>query len=46
VPQLDHVALAVRDPARSLAFYRDVVGIEGPVREGDDGFVVTTGLVS
>jgi catechol 2,3-dioxygenase-like lactoylglutathione lyase family enzyme len=32
----------VRDPARSLAFYRDVVGLEGAVREADFGFVVTT----
>jgi catechol 2,3-dioxygenase-like lactoylglutathione lyase family enzyme len=31
----------VRDPARSLAFYRDVVGLEGAVREADFGFVVT-----
>ena len=37
-----HLALGVRDPARSLAFYRDVVGLEGAVREADFGFVVTT----
>ena len=36
-----HLALGVRDPARSLAFYRDVVGLEGAVREADFGFVVT-----
>ena len=35
-----HLALGVRDPARSLAFYRDVVGLEGAVREADFGFVV------
>ena len=37
-----HLALGVRDPARSLAFYRDVVGLEGAVREADFGFVVTS----
>ena len=37
-----HLALGVRDPARSLAFYRDVVGLEGAVREADFGLVVTT----
>ena len=37
-----HLALGVRDPARSLAFYRDVVGLEGAVREANFGFVVTT----
>ena len=37
-----HLALGVRDPARSLAFYRDVVGLEGAVREADFGFVLTT----
>ena len=37
-----HLALGVRDPTRSLAFYRDVVGLEGAVREADFGFVVTT----
>ena len=39
---LDHVALAVADPARSLRFYRDVVGVDGDVREEPYGFVVTT----
>lgn len=37
-----HLALGVRDPGRSLAFYRDVVGLEGAVREADFGFVLTT----
>jgi catechol 2,3-dioxygenase-like lactoylglutathione lyase family enzyme len=43
VPALDHVALACRDPARSLRFYRDVLGIEGTIRETDHGFVITPG---
>jgi catechol 2,3-dioxygenase-like lactoylglutathione lyase family enzyme len=42
VTDIAHLALGVRDPARSLAFYRDVVGLEGGVREADFGFVVTT----
>lgn len=37
-----HLALGVRDPGRSLAFYRDIVGLEGAVREADFGFVLTT----
>ncbi|HEY2667518.1 MAG TPA: VOC family protein [Actinomycetota bacterium] len=37
-----HLALGVRDPARSLAFYREVVGLEGAVREAGFGFVLTT----
>lgn len=39
---LDHVALPVRDPARSLDFYRDVLGMDGAVREEEYGFVITT----
>jgi catechol 2,3-dioxygenase-like lactoylglutathione lyase family enzyme len=39
---LDHVALAVTDPARSLAFYRDLLGIEGDVRTEEYGFVIQT----
>lgn len=39
---LTHVALAVRDPARSLEFYRDIIGIEGQVRTEDYGFVIST----
>jgi catechol 2,3-dioxygenase-like lactoylglutathione lyase family enzyme len=39
---LSHVALAVTDPDRSLAFYRDVVGIEARVRAEDYGFVLET----
>jgi catechol 2,3-dioxygenase-like lactoylglutathione lyase family enzyme len=42
VPNLDHVALAVSDPARSLAFYRDVIGVEGSVREEQYGFIIAT----
>ena len=42
MPRLNHVALAVRDPARSLHFYRDTIGIEGTVREESYGFVITT----
>src|SRR5439155_1133896 len=42
VTDIAHLALGVRDPARSLAFYRDVVGLEGAVREADFGFVLTT----
>jgi catechol 2,3-dioxygenase-like lactoylglutathione lyase family enzyme len=42
MPQLNHLALAVRDPARSLAFYRDTLGVEGTVREEEYGFVITT----
>ena len=42
MPGLDHVALAVRDPARSLRFYRDTLAIEGEVREEPYGFVIVT----
>jgi catechol 2,3-dioxygenase-like lactoylglutathione lyase family enzyme len=42
VPTLDHIALAVRDPARSLAFYRETLEVEGRVREEEYGFVITT----
>jgi catechol 2,3-dioxygenase-like lactoylglutathione lyase family enzyme len=42
VPTLDHIALAVRDPARSLAFYRDILGVEGQIRDEEYGFVVAT----
>ena len=42
MPRLNHVALAVRDPARSLHFYRDTIGVEGTVREESYGFVITT----
>lgn len=38
---MNRVALAVRDPARSLALYRDNIGIEGAVREEHYGFVIT-----
>jgi len=42
VPELNHLALAVRDPRRSLHFYRETIGVEGVVREEDYGFVITT----
>jgi len=42
VTTVDHVALGCRDPDRSLTFYRDVIGVEGPVRATDYGFVITT----
>lgn len=44
--RIDHVALAVRDPRASLGFYREVLGIDGPVREEEYGFVLTAGGVS
>jgi catechol 2,3-dioxygenase-like lactoylglutathione lyase family enzyme len=40
--QLNHLALAVRDPSRSVAFYQDVIGLEGRVRAEPYGFVVHT----
>jgi catechol 2,3-dioxygenase-like lactoylglutathione lyase family enzyme len=42
VPTVDHIALAVRDPARSLTFYVETLGVEGEVREEEYGFVITT----
>ncbi len=33
---LNHVALAVKDPARSLAFYEQVFGVEAYVRRDDE----------
>jgi catechol 2,3-dioxygenase-like lactoylglutathione lyase family enzyme len=42
VPELNHLALAVRDPRRSLHFYCDTIGVEGVVREEEYGFVLTT----
>jgi catechol 2,3-dioxygenase-like lactoylglutathione lyase family enzyme len=42
VARLNHVALAVRDPSRSLQFYRDTIGVDGAVREESYGFVITT----
>jgi catechol 2,3-dioxygenase-like lactoylglutathione lyase family enzyme len=47
VPELNHLALAVRDPRRSLDFYGHTIGVEGIVREEEYGFVLTTpsGLV-
>lgn len=39
---INHLALAVRDPARSLRFYRETLGVEGSVRDEDYGFVLTT----
>jgi catechol 2,3-dioxygenase-like lactoylglutathione lyase family enzyme len=42
VPELNHLALAVRDPRRSLHFYSNAIGVEGVVREEEYGFVLTT----
>ena len=42
MPELNHFALAVRDPRRSLRFYIDMIGVEGVVREEEYGFVLTT----
>jgi catechol 2,3-dioxygenase-like lactoylglutathione lyase family enzyme len=42
VPELNHVALAVRDPRRSLHFYSHTIGVEVAVREEEYGFVLTT----
>jgi catechol 2,3-dioxygenase-like lactoylglutathione lyase family enzyme len=42
MPTLDHVALAVADPDRSLAFYRDLIGIEGTVATRDFGYLIAT----
>lgn len=42
VTVLDHVALAVRDPGRSLTFYRDVLDVDGTIREESYGFVIST----
>jgi catechol 2,3-dioxygenase-like lactoylglutathione lyase family enzyme len=42
VTALDHVALAVRDPGRSLTFYRDVLDVDGTIREESYGFVIGT----
>jgi catechol 2,3-dioxygenase-like lactoylglutathione lyase family enzyme len=39
---IGHVALAVADPDRSLAFYRDMIGIDGRVRTEEYGYVVET----
>jgi catechol 2,3-dioxygenase-like lactoylglutathione lyase family enzyme len=40
--ELDHLALAVRNPARSLHFYRDTIAVDGVVHEEEYGFVITT----
>ena len=40
--ELNHLALAVRDPRRSLDFYSNTIGVEGAVREEEYGFVLTT----
>lgn len=42
ITTIDHIGLACRDPQRSLRFYRDVLGVEGAVREAADGYVITT----
>jgi catechol 2,3-dioxygenase-like lactoylglutathione lyase family enzyme len=40
--RFDHLALAVRDPDRSLFFYTDVLGLTGTTRREDDGLLLTT----
>ena len=40
--ELNHLALAVSDPRRSLEFYRDVIGVGGDVRTEEYGFVIRT----
>jgi len=42
MPTIDHLALAVRDPDRSLGFYREVLAVEGEVRAEEYGHVITT----
>jgi catechol 2,3-dioxygenase-like lactoylglutathione lyase family enzyme len=42
VATIDHIGLAVRDPERSLRFYRDVLGVGGEVRQHEYGYVITT----
>jgi catechol 2,3-dioxygenase-like lactoylglutathione lyase family enzyme len=42
VAHFNHLGLAVRDPARSLAFYRDTIGLVGEVRTEPYGFVIST----
>jgi catechol 2,3-dioxygenase-like lactoylglutathione lyase family enzyme len=39
--RFSHLALPVSDVRVSWAFYRDVLGIEGTVREVDDGLLIT-----
>lgn len=40
--EIGHLALVVSNPDASLAFYREVFGLKGWVREEDDGLVLTT----
>jgi catechol 2,3-dioxygenase-like lactoylglutathione lyase family enzyme len=40
--KLSHLALPVSDVRVSWTFYRDVLGIEGEVREVDDGLLITS----
>ena len=42
MPELNHLGLAVRNPARSLRFYRETIGVDGVVSEEEYGFVITT----
>ncbi len=44
---LNHIALAVRDPVRSSRFYRDLLRLDGAIREEVYGTVMltTNGLV-
>jgi catechol 2,3-dioxygenase-like lactoylglutathione lyase family enzyme len=38
---LSHVAFPVRNPTRSLEFYRDTIGLSGTVRAEPYGYVLT-----
>jgi catechol 2,3-dioxygenase-like lactoylglutathione lyase family enzyme len=40
---LSHIALAVHEPERSSRFYRDVLGLDGTIRETAYGIAVLTG---
>ncbi len=42
MPTIDHLALASRDPVQSFRFYRDIIGVDGAVREEEYGFVIST----
>lgn len=40
--EIGHLALVVTNPDASLAYYREVFGLKGWVREEDDGLLLTT----
>lgn len=41
MPEINHLALGVEDPAASLIFYRSVLGLEGTVLRDGEGFLLT-----